>query len=78
MFVSFYVQKKCSPAARELPCVFCKQADNSILIGKAVNDDGKNKYVARVVDKRDHCTALRAMQHPSMTPTCLLGVWGGE
>ena len=28
--------------------------------------------------KRDHCTALRAMQHPSMTPTSLLGVWGGE
>ena len=27
--------------------------------------------------KRDHCTALRAMQHPSMTPTSLLGVWGG-
>ena len=23
--------------------------------------------------KRDHCTALRAMQHPSMTPTSLLG-----
>ena len=50
IFVSFYVQKKCSPAARELPCVFCKQADNSILIGQAVNDDGKNKYVARVVE----------------------------
>ena len=28
--------------------------------------------------KREHCTALRAMQHPSMTPTSLLGVWGGE
>ena len=26
--------------------------------------------------KRDHCTALRAVQHPSMTPTSLLGVWG--
>lgn len=27
--------------------------------------------------KRDHCTALLAVQDPSMTPTSLLGVWGG-
>ena len=28
--------------------------------------------------KRDHCTSLRAVQHPSMTPTRLLGLWGEQ
>ena len=26
--------------------------------------------------KRDHCTALLAVQHPSMTPTSFLVGWG--
>ena len=32
--------------------------------------------VVIIIIKRDHCTALRAVQDPSMTLTCLLGVWG--
>ena len=41
--------------------------------GVASRESGLRRLACKGFVKRDHCTTLRAVQHPSMTPTSLQG-----
>ena len=45
--------------------------ERHMLGGREGGREPRSRFV-----QRDHFTALRAVQDPSMTPTSLLGVWG--